>query len=382
MNITKSTKITLLFLSMTTMMSNVAVVTTIPHLKNIFNTEPNIELLSRLMLTLPSLSIALLAPFLGHLVYKIGKKNSALTALILFSVFGSAGLYLNSIDSILISRALLGTAVATLMIVSTSLIGDYFKNEHRHRFMGLQGAFIAIGGVFFVVGGGVLSDINWRYPFAIYFIGLILLPFVLLFLKEKNINEETNLDQQLQTKVYFIYILAFIFMAIFFILPTQIPFLMMNVFNASGTLTGAIISVAFIANALGGITFAKVKNIYTFRTIYMLGLLIVSFGFILISLIDRIYLFFFSAMLLGFGAGIMMTNVNAWMLHLVSAKKRVKSSGYLTSSFFLGQFFSPIITMPIVHYFGVQHSFLIIGLLIISTLVLFSLYFRSQYAKQ
>lgn len=380
MNITKSTKITLLFLSLTTMMSNVAVVTTIPHLKNIFNTEPNIELLSRLMLTLPSLSIALLAPFLGHLIYKVGKKNSALIALLLFSLFGSAGLYLNSINSILISRALLGTAVATLMIVSTSLVGDYFKNEQRHRFMGLQGAFIAIGGVFFVVGGGVLSDINWRYPFCIYFIGLLLFPFILTFLKEKN-TEELNIDENLQTKVFFIYILAFLFMAIFFILPTQIPFLMMNVFHASGTLTGAIISVAFIANALGGITFAKIKSIFSFRTIYMLGLTIVSFGFIFISLIDQIYLFFFSASLLGFGAGIMMTNVNAWMLHLVSAKKRVKSSGYLTSSFFLGQFFSPIITMPIVHHFGVQHSFLIIGLILISTIILFSLYFRSQYAK-
>lgn len=381
MNITKSTKITLLFLSLTTMMSNVAVVTTIPHLKDIFIYEPNIELLSRLMLTLPSLSIALLAPFLGHLVHKMGEKRSALTALLLFSLFGSAGIYLSSIDSILASRALLGVSVAVLMIISTSLAGDYFKNEQRHRFMGLQSAFIAIGGVFFVVGGGILSDINWRYPFSIYLIGLILFPFVLFFLKEKNINEKPKDDENVQTKIYFIYILAFVFMAIFFILPTQMPFLMMNVFNASGTLTGAIISVAFLCNALGGITFAKIKNKYSFKAIYMLGLWIVALGFILISLIHQIYLFFFSAMLLGFGAGILMTNVNAWMLHLASAEKRVKSSGYLTSSFFLGQFFSPILTMPVVHYFGVQHSFMFIGFGIIFILILFTLYFRSQYAK-
>ncbi len=381
MNISRSTKITLLFLSITTMMSNVAVVTTIPHLKDIFSTEPNIELLARLMLTLPSLSIALLAPFLGHLVHKVGKKRSALTALVLFSLFGSAGIYLNSIDSILASRALLGIAIATLMIVSTSLVGDYFQNEQRHKFMGLQSAFVALGGVFFVVGGGILSDLNWRYPFSIYLVGLILFPFVLLFLKEKNITEELTIHEDVQTNIYFIYILAFLFMAIFFILPTQIPFLMMNVFNATGTLTGAIISVAFIANAIGGITFAKIKRLYSFRAIYMIGLWIVSFGFILISLIHQVYLFFFSAMLLGFGAGILMTNVNAWMLHLVSSKKRVKSSGYLTSSFFLGQFFSPILTMPVVHYFGVQHSFMIIGFIIIFILILFALYFRSQNAN-
>ena len=68
------------------------------------------------------------------------------------------------------------------MIVSTSLVGDYFKEHDRHKFMGYHRAFMAIGGVFFVVGGGFLSDINWRFPFGIYFIGLVLLPFVILFL--------------------------------------------------------------------------------------------------------------------------------------------------------------------------------------------------------
>ncbi len=74
MSISKPTKITLLLLSMLTMMSNVAIVTMLPHLNEHFEDVKNIELYSRLMITLPSLSIALLSPFLGHFVYKTGKK--------------------------------------------------------------------------------------------------------------------------------------------------------------------------------------------------------------------------------------------------------------------------------------------------------------------
>jgi MFS family permease len=155
MQISILTKITLLLLVLTTMMSNVAVVTVIPHLKDIFPSD-NIEFYARLMITLPSLMIAILASFLGHLIYKIGKKKSTLFALVLFGSTGTAGLYLNTIENLLISRALLGIAIAMLMIVSTSLVGDYFEGEDRHRFMGLQSAFTSIGGVFFVVGGGVL----------------------------------------------------------------------------------------------------------------------------------------------------------------------------------------------------------------------------------
>ena len=69
-NITKITIFTLLLLSMTTMMSNVAIVTALPHLKEEFTFINNIEFYSRLMLTLPSLVVALLAPILGHLIFR------------------------------------------------------------------------------------------------------------------------------------------------------------------------------------------------------------------------------------------------------------------------------------------------------------------------
>jgi MFS family permease len=360
-------------------MSNVAIVTTIPHLSEIFKDVENIELLSRLMLTLPSLSIAILAPFIGHLVHNVGKKKSATFALILFAVTGSAGLYLDDINSLLASRALLGISIATLMIVSTSLVGDYFKDEARHKFMGIQSAFVSFGGVLFVVGGGILSDISWQYPFGIYLIGFILLPFVMLYLKEKTNFKYESISSEVAvpTKLYHIYLLAFLLMSIFYILPTQMPFLMINVFEASGTLTGAIISLAFVFHALGSLSFAKLKRKYHFRTIYILGMFIISCGFIFISIVENIYLFFISAAILGLGGGLMMTNINGWMLSLANHSKRVKSSGYLTSSFFMGQFFSPILTMPFVSYFGVQKTFMIFGFSIIIGVVI-SIFYQRQ----
>jgi MFS family permease len=368
MQLSNYTKITPLLISLTTMMSNVAIITVIPHLEEIFNDVGNIELLSRLMITLPSLVIAILAPILGHAIHRYGKKRSAILALIIFALSGTAGLYLDSIESLLLSRALLGIGIAALMIISTSLVGDYFQGQQRHKFMGLQSAFVSIGGVVFVVSGGFLSDIDWRYPFGIYFIGAVLLPFALLNIKEIPHSSQDS-EQSLESvppKLLPIYFLAFLLMSIFYILPTQVPFLMMNVFGASGALTGSIISTAFVFHALGALSFAKLKGKLPFHKIYILGMLIISCGFLLISLIDTIYLFFFSAMILGFGGGMTMTNMNGWMLHLAHQSKRVKSSGYLTSSFFLGQFFSPILTMPFVIFFGVQDAFFVIGALIFS----------------
>ena len=364
-----STKFTLLLLAMMTMMSNVAVVTTLPLLSEAFKDVDNIAFLSRMMITLPSLAIALLAPFLGHLVYRFGKKNSAIIALIFFAFAGSAGLYLETIYEILASRFFFGIAIAVLMIVSTSLIGDYFKNEARHKFMGMQSAFMSIGGIFFIVGGGILSDINWRYPFGIYLVGLIIAFLVTKYLFEVKVVEEQE-EELLNTNLIPIYFLAFLLMVIFYILPTQIPFLIVNVFHASGAMTGSIIATAFVFNALGAISFAKLKKRFDFATIYLIGMGIIGTGFICIGFVNDVHMFFITSPIMGFGGGILMTNITAWMLTLAHHTKRVKSSSYLTSSLFMGQFFSPILTYPIVQMIGIENFFESIGSFILILLVI------------
>ncbi len=360
---------------MTTMMSNVAIVTALPRFQDYFRDIENIEFYSRLMLTLPSFIIAILAPFLGHFVFKVGKKKSATIALLIFAITGSAGLYLEQIEAFLLSRALFGVAVATLMIVSTSLVGDYFQGEARHKFMGYQSAFMSIGGVSFVLAGGFLSDMDWRLPFGIYLIGLILLPMAIYFLYEVPKEQiEQKEEDIIPTNLLGIYFLAFFYMLIFFILPTQVPFLIIDHFGGSGKIAGSIIAIAFLSNAFGAITFSKLKKKYNFSTIYLIALFIIACGFTGIGLVKNIYFFYFVTPLLGFGGGIMMTNVTAWMLSKTTFEKRVKSSAYLTSFLFIGQFFSPIVFHPLVSKVGVQNFFEIIGITLFTIVLFTSLY--------
>jgi len=378
-----STKITMLLIAMTTMMSNVAIVTALPHLKDYFSNTQNIEFLSRMMLTLPSLAIAFLAPMLGHFIYKIGRKKSALLALLLFGIMGSSGLYLDTMNLLLFSRFLLGISIATLMIVSTSLIGDYFQGEARHKFMGQQGAFISLGGAFFVIGGGLLSDLNWRYSFAIYTIGFLLIPLVYCFLNEKIIdNFKLEDDTQLNSNILVIYFLAFLLMLVFYILPTQMPFLIMNHFNASGTMAGTIIAMAFLSNGIGALTFGKIKKYFTHTQIYILGMCIVGVGFMAIGLVSNVYFFFITSPLMGFGGGILMTNITAWMLSRTHSTQRIHKSAYLTSSLFLGQFFSPIFFHPVVSYFTIEHFFTVVGTGVLAITFISYFIFRKKIIKQ
>ena len=370
MNLIKTgTKATLLAISTLTVMSNAAIITSLPHLGQHFSGVANIEFLSRLMITLPSLAIALLSPFLGHLIYKTSVVKSAIFGLLLFGIAGSAGLYLDDMYHLLFSRVFLGIAIATLMIVGTSLIGDYFKGPARHKFMGLQSACVSAGGIMFISGGGILSDIHWKYPFGIYLIGLLILPMALVFLKEPSNLPHDEDEKELSGSLYSIYFLAFVMMLLFYTLPTQMPFLIMNHFGASGTMAGFIISTAMGSSALGALSFAKLKHHFSFNTIYLMGILTLASGFIAIGNINYVYLFFISSPIIGFSNGLLMTTTMAWMLQRANPKKRIKASAYFTSALYAGQFCSPVLFHPIVKWAGLQHFFILLGVSIMVTLL-------------
>ena len=76
---------------------------------------------------------------------------------------------------------------------------------------------------------------------------------------------------------------------------------------------------------------------------------------------------------MGFGGGILMTNMTAWMLSRTHHTQRIHKSAYLTSSLFLGQFFSPIFFHPIVSFFSIENFFMVIGVGLLS--IVFTSYF-------
>jgi MFS family permease len=43
------------------------------------------------------------------------------------------------------------------------------------QFLGLQAAFMGLGGMVFLTLGGYLADLNWRLPFLIYLLAWLIL---------------------------------------------------------------------------------------------------------------------------------------------------------------------------------------------------------------
>jgi MFS family permease len=361
-------KITLLFTSSLTIMAGATIAPSLPQIQQVFIAEPQSEILTKLILTVPALFIAVCAPPAGLFIDRFGRMKLMRAALIGYGLSGTAVLFLQDIYLILASRALLGVAVAGVMTTTITLIADYFSGMERDEFMGLQGAFVALGGVIFITGGGLLADIGWRYPFAIYASAFIILPAAYFYLYEPRVKRRSAPDDDIREDNYqkslvvLIYLTALLGMMLFYIIPLQIPFYIKEQTGVGNTLTGIAIACSTLSSAVVSLNYKRIKARWGFPMIYFFSFLFLGIGYLIIFQASG-YLGILSGLLTGgIGMGVLIPNSNVWIVTLSPESMRGRIVGGLTTAVFIGQFISPFFIQPILEHTGAGQIFLIAAL--------------------
>lgn len=377
-------KITLLLTGSLTVMAGAVITAAIPNIKMFFGDHQQAELFSKLIVTLPSLFIALVAPFAGKLIDRSGRKRVLLWSLLFYAVGGTSGLYLGNIYLLLLGRALLGISVAGIMTINTTLIGDYFQGKMRSRFMGWQGAFMGFGGVFFVSTGGILADISWRWPFAVYAVSLILLLMAYKYLYEphiasKPLGKRLQGKPQLKSKKYLLlYLTAFFGMLFFYLIPTQVPFLLQMSGIEKNSTIGFSISISVLAGAIVSVNYGKIRMRLNFYRIYVLTFALMGAGYVMTSFFAGYAGILTGLIVAGFGTGMLMPNTNLWLISLAPAERRGRMVGLLNLAVYSGQFLSPIVISPFIALKSLEFSFLVCGIvMMIMAVYFYVLYHRS-----
>lgn len=374
-------KLTLLLISILTIMAASIVAPALPEIAHVFGDVPNSDFLSKMVISLPAIFIALSAPFAGRLIDKHGRLKYLITALVVYTASGTSAYYLDDIYLILIGRAILGMSIGTIMTITITLIGDYFEGEERKKFIGLQSAFIGLSGIVFLAGGGILADISWRSPFLIYLFALILIPLTAKYLVEpERVKHTTDTGAfKLSTMLKIVFATAISYMILFYIVPTQLPFLLKEIGFEANSLAGSVLSLNAAGMVISALLYSRIKSKFSFPVVLSLGLLLMAMGFAIISYAQVFYIVVISMLINGFGIGLLMPNINLWAIELTQPSQRGKTLGILTMCLFLGQFFSPIVMQPVVNTFGLAGLFLFVAGLLTALAVLFMV-FRGRLA--
>ena len=343
----------LLATSSLTVMAGATIAPGLPSLAAHFRDVPHVDLLAKMVLTVPALAIALCASLAGALVDRVGRRRVLVASCLLFALAGASGAVLSSLPAILVGRALLGVAVAGAMTSATALIADLFAEEARPRFLGLQAAAMSFGGVVFLPLGGGLAELSWRAPFLVYLVALPLAFVALAVLPDPRPTPRAKgaapvLPAARWGRVVALCGLGFVGMGVFYTVPTQLPFHLERTLGATPIQSGLAIAFATVFAGTSSLAYARVRPRLGFRGTFVAAYLLMASGLGLLFVAASFPLALAAMAGVGSGMGLLMPNLNVLLVEGLPGHLRGRAVGALTASLFLGQFLSPLLTQPIV----------------------------------
>ena len=152
--------------TVTGILANTLVAPVLPEIERAFDATPT-ELGA--IVAFASLPGVALAPVIGVLADRFGRRTVLLPCLCLFGVGGLAGMLAPSLGWLLLGRFLQGSGAAGLVNLAIVILGDTFTGEARARAIGRNAAVLTAGLAVTPLVGGALSAIGgWRLSFAPY----------------------------------------------------------------------------------------------------------------------------------------------------------------------------------------------------------------------
>jgi MFS family permease len=358
----------LLAISSLPIMANATISPSLPGLAQAFSDTPNIETLAGLVLALPSVAIVLTAALFGSLLDRVSWKPVLYGALVFYALGGAAGALMDGMTGLLVSRFALGLGVAAAMTTVSMLAAQLFEGEARNRFMGWQAAAMSAGGIVFILTGGLLAEITWRAPFLTY---LLALPFVVLALAmfrplPARFVSATP-DARARAPIPTLALtggLGFLTMAIFYLVPTKLPFHMAELgITAPSTVALAVAGVT-MTSAPGALLFGRLRARLSAAAIFALSYGIMGVGYMVVATADATPQILLGTLIAGLGLGPSMPNIMSVLMARTPPEARGKAAGFATTCFFAGQFAAPIFAGVVAGPFGLSVTFAVFGVVL------------------
>lgn len=363
-------RVTVLAAAALTIMAPAVIAPALPGMATDFG--PGSDEMVRLVLTVTSLAIAVGAPVAGALVDRVGPRPVLITGLVLYAAAGTTGLHVQSLLPLLAARVVLGLAVGGITTAVTAQVTQWFTGRRRAGYLGLQQATASLGGIVFLPLAGLLADVDWRAPFWLYTAAVPLA--VALIAAWRSVATPgghaegsgtpgtTPGRRTAAARIAGTYLLAVVATAVFYMAPTQLPFLL-DGRGATPPAVGVAVAASTLASLIGALALARVRGRWNSGTVTVVAITLLGIGWGVTGLSGTIAGIVAGLLVGGLGAGLAVPNLNHVLADLAPARHTGRVLAGLVSAIFLGQFVSPILLDPLVTAVGIAGAFALAGAL-------------------
>nr|WP_180202944.1 MFS transporter [Pseudomonas sp. SbOxS1]NYU02520.1 MFS transporter [Pseudomonas sp. SbOxS1] len=334
----------LVFTTQLPIMGLLSLVPIIPILIQQFGQHPDAKFLIPLMITAPSVCIALLSPMAGFLADRLGRRRLLLGAVLGYGVCGFAPFFLEDLVGIIASRFCLGITEAIIMTVANTLMGDFYPPEPRRKWLAVQSAVGSLSGTALLFVGGILGGYGWQGPFLLYLLAFPIFALLMIFTWEPVSHREPSGvvgNERFPVRQMGIIASVTLFCAVLYyveVLQVSQVFHLLGLTNTADI--GMAGAIAGLGVPLGAVLFAKLSK-QDIHVHVVMVLTLFAIGLIGLGQAGSVPWAVAAALVAQVGCGMLIPALINWCLGSLSAQYRGRGVGIWTGAFFIGQFISP-----------------------------------------
>ena len=341
--------LTIIFL--TTLMAVLGVASITPAFPSIIKhfgiTPPQVALLITVF-TVPGV---FLAPVLGILADRFGRKIILIPSLLLFGIAGGACFFIDNWEILLVLRFFQGIGGAALGLINVTLIGDIYEGKKRNEMMGYNTSVLSSGTALYPAIGGLLAMAGWQFPFLLPMLALPAALLAFLWLKTPKPykiqsfksylkNTWNNINRKTVWGIFIINVLLFFILYGAFL--SFFPQLMKERFDASALYIGLIMSGFSVITAITSSQKRHINRTLSVKIQIYISLFLYMFAMLIISASHQWWQLFFPLVAFGLAQGMLMPEVQTLLVGFAPLNERAGFMSVNSMVLCIGQSIGPL----------------------------------------
>lgn len=259
------------------------------------------------------------APIIGILADRFGRRTVLVPCLVAFGLFGLLGAFAPTFGWLIAARFGQGVGSAGLINLTNILIGDHWQGLERTKMFGYNSAVLTVSLAIFPFIGGFLTDLGgWRLAFAPYPLAIVTALVVMKRLEAGKKDTTSTISQQLSAALQVVrnravlvpIVLAFAtFVMVFGLFLTALPVHLEEDFGMSATERGLIIALPAIGGTIGSLTIGRLRGLIGAYKIAAGAFALFGLAYPLIGLTGALWVLTMAAIVYGLGEAWLLTTL-------------------------------------------------------------------------
>jgi MFS family permease len=293
-----------------------------------------------------------LAPVMGILADRYGRKTILLPSIFIFGLGGFLCSFTNTFHALLLFRFIQGLGAASLGMINVTLIGDLYSGNERPAAMGLNASVLSLGTASYPAIGGALATIGWFYPFYLPLLAIPVGLFVIFSLNNPEPTGRAVLKEYLMRawkaiNVREVWGLFLVTICLFIILYgsylTFFPLLLEKIFNAESLMIGLVMSTMSITTALVSSQLGRLTRAFNSKTLLIYSISFYFIALVMLALVNSWWLIISAVVIFGMAHGLIIPNVQTMLVGFASINERAIFMAFNSMVLRIGQTLGPLL---------------------------------------